>query len=226
MIEVDPFYDDMACQVLSMVATFHQSQDDGDATTTGWGLALQVNRVPSVSDAVEAVVRHYTDPGNNPFIEPAHVIAGVRAIRARRLIEAKFDQITPAVDPDRPDFDAAYRKELAALRTAICNGVLDVDAYRAGRVCLTGPAPMRALEGPKGQHVELSRVFRRPERPTESDYGAEPVRSAARVVVPKTVSPAQAEAMEAERERGRRALELLMSTSTHQSAAEEVARGA
>lgn len=178
-MNVDPRYEDMADEVLATVKTFHRAQDLGQATLRTWSTALQYASVQTTSDAVEAVLRHYTTPDNDPWITPAHVIAGVRAIRSSRL--AGVDMVTPNVDPDNV---AAYRAELAALRAAIADGTIDAATYTASGATLTGtppaaitaPAPPpRDLRAALSAHW-LSTVIRRPERPLPSDYGTAPVR--------------------------------------------------
>lgn len=154
-----------ALLVLTKIKLFHPPQDDTDDTCRAWAQALTYAGVASVQDAIDAVQRRYATPGANPWITPGDVVAGVRAIRSKRLDSS--DAILPDVDPDQvQDWLKARRAGLAALADGRIQPPAPIEGGRVptelrGRVSLS-PARMAS-------------VVRRPERPLPVHYGSEPL---------------------------------------------------
>jgi hypothetical protein len=108
--------EDDTIDVLSAIKTFHSPQDDGDVTIKMWTVALRYGRVTNGADAVEAVVRHYTTPGANPFITPGDVIEKYREIRNARLQNIDHGDVTQDVDAsDVEAYLATLRMRIAAI---------------------------------------------------------------------------------------------------------------
>jgi len=189
-----------AMHVLAAIRVYHQPQDTSDATAQAWSMALSHAGITSRTDAVHAVVTHYTTPGKDRWITPADVVAGVRQIRRARLEHS--DQILPTTDPD------------------------DVRAWMAARragVKALGDGAITALPAPSGEvaprlRAALPSVFRRPQRPLSvtAEGGEKPP---VKATPARTVTESDAARMEAERERQQSALQAVIAASQLESEA-------
>lgn len=144
-------------------------------TAAVWAAILRDIRLV---DALTAVTRV---PRRGDWIDPADIVSEVRAIRQARLDAAGAAEINPNVDPDDP---RAWAAELAAIRAAIGDGCLDVDAYRRGGLTLTGAAPLRAIGQPDEQRraIDVSRTIRTLEQGAADTSAADAAHAAAEAV--------------------------------------------
>ncbi len=88
--------------------------------------------------AREAIARHNAQ--TRDFMRPFDLIKLIRDIRNERI-----DAIGPMIPNVDPDDVIGFNAEQYALRQAAADGSLDVEAYRAGGITLTGARPRRAL---------------------------------------------------------------------------------
>jgi hypothetical protein len=103
-------------RILARVKSFHGPQDVGDTVVASWLLALQRAGVHNVDDADAAVVDHYSDTSANPWITPGDVIARYRTIRAARLKNIDYGDVTQDVDANDADaYLATIRHRYAAI---------------------------------------------------------------------------------------------------------------
>ena len=171
----------------------HQKFDD--LTVDLWSQALR-NADPILGyrdcmAAIDVLVMERTFGG------PEAIREAVRAIRGRRLADARIDTITPNTDPDDV---VAYAAEIRAITAAAADGVLDIDAYVKGGITLSGYPPRPALTAaevskPRAIEAAARNMFQPMLALTRADY--EPVAPE----VPKTVDAGRAAAQEAERQR-------------------------
>lgn len=90
-------------ELLTLVKGFHDKQDLGAGTVAAWQMAFKLAKVTNLSDAKEAVVRHYSVPRANPWIIPGDVIGQYRDLRYARVAGINDGDLTPDVDPLAPD---------------------------------------------------------------------------------------------------------------------------
>lgn len=128
-----------ATRLCRLIAACSPAQKFEAETPAVWAGVLERVRLEDATEAVRQVV------ASSAWVAPADIIARVRDIRRERLETA--DGLVPNVDPDDP---VGYARELAAITRAAGDGDLDVAAYEAGGVTLTGARPLRAL----GERVE------------------------------------------------------------------------
>ena len=133
----DDFTKDDTRHVLATIRGFHGAQDIGESVVRLWTVALNYGKLTSRSDAVEAVVRHYSTTGCNQWITPGDVIGGVGAIRAARLEGVNDGDLTPDLDPDLPARD--YVATMQARGAAVMAGMPIPQA-------IATIAPVKAIE--------------------------------------------------------------------------------
>ena len=105
------------CKVIAAVAPAQKFDADTPAV---WAGILEDIRIEDALAAVKTLGRR------ERFIAPVDIITEVRTIRTLRL--QAVDKVTPNVHPDD---EGAYRLELAAIRSAVADGTLDVEQYVA-----------------------------------------------------------------------------------------------
>ena len=101
-----------AAALLAVAAAFDNRKPDA-AAAKAWSVALDGYRF---EDCRDAVVAHYRS--SSEWIMPAHVVAGVKRIRASRISAVA---LTPPRDLD-PDDTAAYQRWLATERSLVADG--------------------------------------------------------------------------------------------------------
>ncbi len=120
------------CRVIASLAP---AQKFDDETPAFWSLVLADVTYADASEAVKRLARRI------PFIGTADICAEVAVIRKARVQSAEAaDELVPNVDPDNAH---AFIAERRAIMQAAADGVLDVAAYAAGGVTLTGVEPRR-----------------------------------------------------------------------------------
>lgn len=102
-----------AAALLSIAAAFDNRKPDPDAAKA-WAVVLDGLRF---EDCRDAIVAHYK--ASSEWLMPQAVIAGVKRIRSKRLLE--FGPLTPPADMD-PDDTLAYARWIHAEQEAIANG--------------------------------------------------------------------------------------------------------
>ena len=110
-----------ALVILTRIKLYHSPQDDSDATCQAWAEALNYAGVTNLRDADEAVKRHYTTPGANPFITPGDIAGRYREIRRERVAGINDGDLTPDVDPLAPD--SMHTATLKARYAAVLEGM-------------------------------------------------------------------------------------------------------
>lgn len=101
-----------AAALLAVAAAFDNRKPDADAAKA-WSVALDGYRF---EDCRDAIVAHYRS--SSDWIMPAHVVAGVKRIRASRIDAVA---LTPPRELD-PDDTAAYQRWLAEERARVADG--------------------------------------------------------------------------------------------------------
>ena len=106
-----------------------------DETPIVW---QQVLEAVSLEDAKAAALEIARE---RAWVEPVDVAVRVRSLRARRLVEARFSEWVPNVDPDD---GARWAAELRAIRDRIASGravLADKARYEAGLLPPLTPGP-------------------------------------------------------------------------------------
>lgn len=127
-----------AAKLCYLVANYCGGQHFNDVTPDAWVLVLKDVDYDDAKDAVVELASMELKPGESRYIEPGHIIAGVRRIRTRRI-----DNYGP-IDPPSGIGVADY-----------------LDWYRTTRDAIaSGRAPERPadIENPEGRRRALALV--------------------------------------------------------------------
>jgi hypothetical protein len=178
------------CKVIAAVAPAQKFDADTPAV---WAGILEDVRIEDALAAVKTLGRR------ERFMAPVDIITEVRTIRTLRL--QAVDKATPNVDPND---EGAYRAELAAIRSAVADGSLDVEQYVAGGMCLTGRPHLAIEAGPRRDFLV----------PAPPEFGAQlKAANAAKREAAKDLEAAKARAEQDERTRQLAALEAMTAVS-------------
>lgn len=107
------------------------SQQFDKHTPDAWMLILAGLDYDDARHAVAEIVRQPLEPGQSRYVEPGHIIAGVRRIRDKRIQSMPFPQPPAGLDAGQ------YAQWLADTREAIASGRYQpapVDALTPGEV--------------------------------------------------------------------------------------------
>ena len=105
-----------AAALLTVAAAFDNRKPDPDAAKA-WALALDGLRF---DDCRDAIVAHYRK--SREWIMPSDVIAGVNAIRTKRVKDYGPLPAPDHLDPDAEDFDQQYSRYIRESNRAIADG--------------------------------------------------------------------------------------------------------
>ena len=112
-------------RVLAAIKAGHPPFDAGDAAIKFWTMALRLGGVTNIEDAIEAVVRHYSTPGANPWIIPGDVVGHYRELRRERVKDINDGDLTPDLDPFAPVsvYLGTYKARYAAVEDGMPKAV-------------------------------------------------------------------------------------------------------
>ena len=103
-------------QLCRLVKALCPSQQFDHFTPDAWEIVLGDLAYADAKTAVAEIVRQPLEPGQSRYIEPGHIIAGVRRIRDKRIQSMPFPQPPAGLDAGE------YAQWLADTREAIASG--------------------------------------------------------------------------------------------------------
>ncbi len=145
-------------QLCRMVKAFCPSQTFDSFSPDAWALILGGHPFDDARAAVVAIAGAELEPGKSRYIEPGHIVGGIKRIRGRRLAETVFPEPPAGLDA------AEYATWETRTREAIAAGTYQPEQQKAIDAAMPGRVDALIREARKSLPQSTIPKAARPER--------------------------------------------------------------